>query len=526
MLLSTFETLPDEILMIIIRYCGNIYRIFRTFSGLNQRINNILIDKRLHLLTDFLFMDIDDVNIDYYYQSKEFYDVSQQLLSLKITENDEQLRQCFQSLVTFHITYKYQQSIDLLESNIKYFQSVRMHLTHDAIYNLDNELQKIFLDLQTCSKPMKNFKQIEFLILIKGAKLECLDSECLKFNFVQAVNHLLLANITNVQFVSQQYMSSLVQMFKVLIISNPTLLYNQININHSDYLVYYFLFYSIYRLKYYNNHTSSSSLNIQYYRAAVDLLLFTLQCLKYVSIEKFWRNQNFLHLLQMISSIQLNIDHEIFVYTSQIEILKILLNENIFDETIYWNIEYCKTFQQPLQNLIINNRLDIILFIFNYNDKIKNFFQQSWNSEIIVDIIMENQKRKQLFHAILDNKSLGLWLATSTDLVFVLLQRKQYAFLKKLFHQSPLLIHRLDEDGNDPLLYACLKARGCRHRIVEYLIEMGCDVQRKNLQDETFSDALQLKGNRNLLEKLIEHEIIQIDHKSNKIKVYLVKQSQ
>ncbi|CAF5132308.1 unnamed protein product [Rotaria sp. Silwood1] len=139
---------------------------------------------------------------------------------------------------------------------------------------------------------------------------------------------------------------------------------------------------------------------------------------------------------------------------------------------------------------------------------------------------MENQKRKQLFHAILDNKSLGLWLATSTDLVFVLLQRKQYAFLKKLFHQSPLLIHRLDEDGNDPLLYACLKERGCRHRIVEYLIEMGCDVQRKNLQDETFSDALQLKGNRNLLEKLIEHEIIQIDHKSNKIKVYLVKQSQ
>ncbi|CAF4656547.1 unnamed protein product, partial [Rotaria sp. Silwood2] len=59
---------------------------------------------------------------------------------------------------------------------------------------------------------------------------------------------------------------------------------------------------------------------------------------------------------------------------------------------------------------------------------IKFFFQQTWNSEIIVDIIMGNQMRKQLFHAILDNKSLGPWLATSTDLIFVLLQRKPYRF--------------------------------------------------------------------------------------------------
>ncbi|CAF4324433.1 unnamed protein product [Rotaria sp. Silwood2] len=523
MLSSTFETLPDEILMIIIRYSGSIYRMFRTFSGLNQRINNILIDRRLHLLTDFLLMDIDDVSIDYYYKSKVFHDISQQLLSLKTTENDEQLRQYLQSFVTFHITYKYKQSIDLLESNIKHFQSIRTHLTNDVIYNLDNELQKTFMDLQTCSKPMNNMKRIEFLVLTKGAKFECSDSECSKFNFVQTVNHLLLENITNVRFVSQRYISCLVQMFKVLIISNPTLLYHQLNISHSDYLIYYFLFYSIYRLKYYNNQTSSNSINIQCYRGAVDLLLFTLQCLKYVSIDKFWKNQSFLDILQMISSIQLNIDHEIFVYTSQIEILKILLDENILNETMYWNVEFYKTFQQPLKNLIISNRLDIILFVFNYNEQIKNFFQKSWNSEIIVDIIMGNQKRKQLFHAILDNKSLAIWLATSTDLLFVLLQRKQYTFLKKLFHQSPLLIHRLDEDGNDPLLYACLKARGCRHRIVEYLIEMGCDLERRNLQDKNFSDALQLEGNKNLMEKLIEHEIIQIDHESKEIKVHLIK---
>ena len=41
----TFEMLPDEILMVMIRYSGNIYSTFGVFSDLNQRINNILIDK-------------------------------------------------------------------------------------------------------------------------------------------------------------------------------------------------------------------------------------------------------------------------------------------------------------------------------------------------------------------------------------------------------------------------------------------------------------------------------------------------
>jgi hypothetical protein len=57
---STLENLSDEILMIIFKYSGNVITIIRTFIGLNQRINHILIDKRLHLLTDFLFTKIHD----------------------------------------------------------------------------------------------------------------------------------------------------------------------------------------------------------------------------------------------------------------------------------------------------------------------------------------------------------------------------------------------------------------------------------------------------------------------------------
>ncbi|CAF1384812.1 unnamed protein product [Rotaria sordida] len=284
MLPSTFEILPDEILMIIIRYSGDIYTIFRTFSGLNQRINNILVDKRMHLLTDFLFVDTSDVNIDYYYKSKIFHDISQQLLSLTITENDQQLRQCLQSLVVFHIKYK--QSADQLKSSIKQFQSIRMQLTDDDANNFDMELAKTF----------KGFKKY----------------------------------------------------------SNP---------------------------------------------------------------------------------IQLNIDQEIFVYTSQIEILKIVLDENILnvampsDELLPYN------FTKSLGNIIIYNRLE----------------------------------------------------------------KKECKVVKQLLNLSPSLIHRLDEDGNDPLLYVCLKVRGRRHRLIEYLIKMESDLQRRNSKDENVFDVLQLKGNRNLL---------------------------
>ncbi len=64
--MSTFETLPDEILMIIVRYSGNAYTVFRTYSGLNQRLNNILVDRRLHLFTELLYTNINDPDIRNY----------------------------------------------------------------------------------------------------------------------------------------------------------------------------------------------------------------------------------------------------------------------------------------------------------------------------------------------------------------------------------------------------------------------------------------------------------------------------
>jgi hypothetical protein len=92
--------------------------------------------------------------------------------------------------------------------------------------------------------------------------------------------------------------------------------------------------------------------------------------------------------------------------------------------------------------------------------------------------------------------------------------------VKKLFNLLPSLIDRLDSDGNDSLLYVCLKGRGCRQRLVEYLLKIGCDGQRRNLTGQNFIDALQLRRNRKLLEKLIEQETIRIDPDSGEIKIH------
>jgi hypothetical protein len=102
-----------------------------------------------------------------------------------------------------------------------------MNFTDDEIEKFDTELEKTFIDLQKCSNPMKNIKQIQSLILSKGARLDYPHSEYLDFNFADAVNRLLIDKINDDRPTSQRFINFLVQMFKSLIISNLNLLYNR-----------------------------------------------------------------------------------------------------------------------------------------------------------------------------------------------------------------------------------------------------------------------------------------------------------
>lgn len=98
--------------MLILRYSGSVDAIFRTFAGLNQRLNHILIDRRFHLLTDFLFIRPTDPKFDYYYNSVLFNDISRRLLSSATVKNDQELHQHLQSLMIFHIGESWKQLKD------------------------------------------------------------------------------------------------------------------------------------------------------------------------------------------------------------------------------------------------------------------------------------------------------------------------------------------------------------------------------------------------------------------------------
>ncbi|CAF1590667.1 unnamed protein product, partial [Didymodactylos carnosus] len=462
-----------------------IYTIFRTFSGLNQRLNNILVDRRLHLFTDFLSMNVSDANVDYYYNSMLFRDVSQQLSSLTTTtENDKQLHQCLQSLVVFHINERYKQMEHEFQSRIRQFQAVRTHLTHEEIDNLDKELKTTFKHLRHYPYPIRHIKQIEFLALNKGARLECDNNgEFLEFNFNRAVNELLLVNIKTGQYPTRRFLNPLVQMFKALIISNPNLLQNKDQVGDSGSSVHYFLLFSIYRLQYFYSHSSSDSINIQGYQAAVDLLLFIITCLKHVFNEKCWELNSFLDTSVMITSRDLESDHKIIVQTSQMEILKIILDEYSRKETALWNECFSDAFRLILQNLIKNDRIDVILVIYRHNELVHDFFQKPWNSRKNLDMMTGNRMGRQLFCVLLDENPLGPWF-TSTDMLFILLQKRECKYVKKLLKLIPSLIDRCDEDGNTLLLFVCLKVGGCRHCLVKFLIQMGCNLQARNVNGD------------------------------------------
>ncbi|CAF4329422.1 unnamed protein product, partial [Adineta steineri] len=80
-------------------------------------------------------------------------------------------------------------------------------------------------------------------------------------------------------------------------------------------------------------------------------------------------------------------------------------------------------------------------------------------------------------------------------------------------------LNKIDENGNDILLYLCLNVRGGRHRFIEYLIKMGCNTQRINYCGQSFFNAIELKQNQKLLNKLFEHEIILFDNLTGKITI-------
>ncbi|CAF4726640.1 unnamed protein product [Rotaria sp. Silwood1] len=409
---------------------------------------------------------------------------------MTITKSDEVLRQCLQSLVIFHIKERSNRLKHDFQSHMERFLFIRSLLTNDEMQNIDKELNKSFNNLQKCPKSIKNMEQIVSLILTKGARFKCDDIESCEFNLAKAINQLLLAKLNIAQYSNYFY--------------------------RDGFCVHFFLCYSINVTNDMCTDRTLISINMQYYQAAIDLLLFIIQCLKHVFKQEVWAKVCLLDILNIIIPRNVVRNHEIFFDASLIGLLDLILNEYSLEDKILLDKDFGDIFQRILDNLIENNQLHTLLSIYDANEHIQNIFRNSWNNRKYVNIMTRNRTARQFFNALLDDHLFRTWL-TSTDLLFILLQKKECKIVKKLLKLSPPNVHQIDENGNDPLLYICLKVRGCREFLVEFLIEMECDMQRRNLKGENLIDALQLERNRQLLERLIEREVIQIDNISGEI---------
>ena len=485
--------------MVIFRYSGNIYTILRTFLGLNQRLNQILIDKRLNLFTDLLHINIRND----YYNSDIFQQVSQQLLSINTTINEQQLSQLLQSLITFHIKQKYIQLGYEFQTAHAKFISIRQQLTNDTIHQVDHQLKIQFDSLYNGSVTMECINRIKSLILTEGARLVCEDSELSRFNLTKAVNNLFLCHINKPQYKPSPSINSHLDLFKTLLVSNTSLIKNKDYVGSGGCNLEYFLVYTLYQLLYFYHGSTPMPVNMEYYRATVDLLLFVIQCQK----QTFENVDNLRRTIYHIVEMSPKINKDMFIQTAQWEILKIVVGEYVRRSNEPWNDNYQCMFRSTLRHLMKNRRLDVIVYVSQHIEfrRVRN--ESNFIRECL-DLVTSNRSERQFFCRILEDQPLDL-LFPKASLIFILLDKKERILIEKVLKLSPCLIHQLDEDGNDPLLYICLKVHGCRHRIIEFLIKMGSDLQRRNIKGENFMEVLQLQKNQKLLQKLIEHEIIQ-----------------
>jgi hypothetical protein len=504
---STFETLSDEVLMTIFRYSGDAYTIFRIFHGLNQRLNCILIDRCLHLFTDFLCIDTHDPASADYYKSDVFQNLSYQLSCTHSTINEQELRQCFQSLVAFHIKEQFTRLETQVQSRLITFQAMRQQLSDVDIVDIDNQLRNAFFDLRDNIITIKSIKQIESLVLTRAGCLKCANHEMNQFNLAQALNQLLLRHLNNIHSVKRPLIQSITYMLKTLIISNIDLLMNRDNTEvEESATVWYFLFYSIYQLQYWYYTPPDICINMKCYQAVIHLLLFAIQCQKQVTNNENWARQSLFDVLSMISANQ----NELFVQSVQWEILKILVHENVLTEMTPWDEDQINRFRLIFSNLLERNRLDVILLLYHQLENVRSYFDNPNLIHQNVNMLTGSSTGRQLFKIFTDEKPLKTWL-TSKDLIFSLLKKKERKLIEKILRSSSFLIHQVDEHGNDPLLYICLNVRGCRHRIIQFLITIGCDLQRRNFNGEHFIDTIQLRRNRSLLKDLLDNEIVKID---------------
>ncbi|CAF5163194.1 unnamed protein product [Rotaria sp. Silwood1] len=168
-------------------------------------------------------------------------------------------------LASFHIQEKYRQVEHEFLSNRERFQSIRANLSGEEILLRDAILKKAFNELKSHSTTLENIQQLKVIVLEKGARLECINNELDEFNLAHALNQYLLCYCNTLRDSNRSCLDSIVDMFKILIISNPNLIKSKDYVGNGGCPIYFFLIYTIYRSQDFYSCSSSVSIDVRRY---------------------------------------------------------------------------------------------------------------------------------------------------------------------------------------------------------------------------------------------------------------------
>ncbi|CAF1003499.1 unnamed protein product [Adineta steineri] len=446
----------------------------------------------------------------FYYNSSEFQHITRILKSVNGTvNNNEIIESCLESLVRFHIQNRYIQLKNEFQLNQKHFQLIRKQMTHSEIQKIDDELQLACQELVITSTATLIHK-IHSLIYTRGGRVKYDDSQLDSYDSATAICNRIVRYFQYPSKYNRKHFDHFTSILKGLIISSLNLLKNTEHLFYGSDVLHCLLITIFQRASNYTR--QSCTTHMYYYQSFVDLVLLSIRSLLN---ENLWSTSYLYEILSLMKSKKESLSN-IIVQTTEMEIIKILLNELSLALNESCDDEPNHSLVYALYRLIRYDRMDIFLVMYRHNKTVRDLFQKTDYMEKNVNIMLGNHKRKQLLNQLIDEKPLNTCFTTKKFL-FQLLSKKQFEMVKKLLKLSISVLNEIDEDGNDILLYLCLKVRGCRHRFIEYLIKMGCNTQRINYCGQSFFNVIELKQNQKLLKKLFEHEIILFDNLTGKI---------
>lgn len=508
--LTKLEDLSDELLMMVIRHCGEVYSTFRIFFPLNRRFQRILLDPRSHLLTDYFFIRDREERLNFYSKLSLVDSLREKFRRISDENQDAIFEEFFQQLISIYCEEKARQIQEQYRIDQREFQEKRSQLSDGEKRSHDEELAKLFSTLNAApSDPFQPGPMIQ-LVREKGASLQCGDYELGGWNMARAINERLLEYSAS----SSSTLRSLVDLFQILFISNPSLIRNRDYVGNGGAVTFYFLIHYLYQLKdFYSSAAPWAIVSVDRgkYQLIVNLFLFLAQCCQETpSLRQLWNDDALYDCLYSMSSLQYQKNEDkIFVQQCQLEVFRLLCR------TIQITVDDLgqDPFLFRLRKIIRCDRTDLLHHIFFETDFIHRLLSHHGTGDVLrkfINLFTADRKQRKLFQDLFRRQSIPTWLAEN-DLIFILLEKREATLIKFLLKSVPSLIDRLDDRGNDPLLHLGLQVTGCRHRLVEVLLRHGANHRRVNIHQQDFSQVLQLSRNRKLLSRLIEHEIIRID---------------